>query len=348
MNLTAESCSWCGRGEIGEGGIKGHSQDKRAGLAGVFCSDLCFSQCRRAAFKRAKVCDWCKHVRHTITYVDFDDGQRQLQFCTEKCLNQYKRHLFCSEAASLGIQSLQGQLAAPSTSTSLTIDPNSGRSRLLITPELWQTRYNPSSEPFCHLDRSKASPFYSDRGGEIENESCCENGALNLIIRDSSRSNSSAKRKCKLVTTATDETLMAKKEKHPQVVSEELENANSTSTMHRPSVRFSLNFPPNLQTWPPGALTPGATIKPSASDTNLELDATANLHNTSEADKVTGVESKTMATTASCEAKNHVVSNLSNLPSNFLLVPYPILIPLPIPIPFPIPIDIQEENPTKS
>ena len=48
-----------------------------------------------AAFNQ--VCDWCKHVRHTVTYVTFQDGEQQLQFCSDKCLNQYKMNIFCKE-----------------------------------------------------------------------------------------------------------------------------------------------------------------------------------------------------------------------------------------------------------
>lgn len=62
-----------------------------------YCSESCFSQSRRASFKRAKTCDWCKHVRHAVSYVDFQDGASQLQFCSDKCLNQYKMQIFCKE-----------------------------------------------------------------------------------------------------------------------------------------------------------------------------------------------------------------------------------------------------------
>ena len=48
-----------------------------------FCSELCFTQCRRANFKRNKTCDWCRHIRHTVNYVDFQDGEHQLQFCRQ-------------------------------------------------------------------------------------------------------------------------------------------------------------------------------------------------------------------------------------------------------------------------
>lgn len=62
-----------------------------------YCSESCFTQSRRASYKRAKTCDWCKHIRHAVSYVDFQDGASQLQFCSDKCLNQYKMQIFCKE-----------------------------------------------------------------------------------------------------------------------------------------------------------------------------------------------------------------------------------------------------------
>ncbi|CAH2047504.1 unnamed protein product, partial [Iphiclides podalirius] len=111
-----DECSWCGKSITGEGGAL-----QQAGSA--FCSELCFSQSRRANFKRAKTCDWCRHVRHTVAYVDFQDGATQLQFCSDKCLNQYKMHIFCRETQAH--LDLNPHLANASTTSSL------------ITPELW-------------------------------------------------------------------------------------------------------------------------------------------------------------------------------------------------------------------
>ncbi|XP_026680273.1 uncharacterized protein LOC103510421 [Diaphorina citri] len=34
----------------------------------IFCSEVCFTQCRRASFKKNKTCDWCRHIRHTVNY----------------------------------------------------------------------------------------------------------------------------------------------------------------------------------------------------------------------------------------------------------------------------------------
>ncbi|XP_067000795.2 sine oculis-binding protein homolog [Anabrus simplex] len=91
----------------------------------AFCSEVCFTQCRRANFKRNKTCDWCRHVRHTVNYVDFQDGEHQLQFCSDKCLNQYKMNIFCKE-----------------TQAHLQLHPHlqegaAGAGGALITPDLW-------------------------------------------------------------------------------------------------------------------------------------------------------------------------------------------------------------------
>lgn len=96
-----------------------------------FCSEVCFVQCRRASFKKTKICDWCKHVRHTVNYVEFKDGETELQFCSEKCLNQYKMSVFCKETQELS------KKIANSENGGKTKDDDGGRNEILITPELW-------------------------------------------------------------------------------------------------------------------------------------------------------------------------------------------------------------------
>ncbi|XP_058457977.1 sine oculis-binding protein homolog A [Malaya genurostris] len=112
-------CQWCRRGvPPNHTGILGTTEGT------IFCSESCFSQSRRASFKRAKTCDWCRHVRHAVSYVDFQDGVTQLQFCSEKCLNQYKMQIFCNE-----------------TQAHLDMNPHlkekSASTGSLITPDLW-------------------------------------------------------------------------------------------------------------------------------------------------------------------------------------------------------------------
>lgn len=90
--LLENNCSWCHQ-EISA------QSTEIIGSQGttVFCSENCFLFWRRASFKRAKTCDFCKSVRNAVSYVDFNDGASQLQFCSDKCLNQYKMQIFCRE-----------------------------------------------------------------------------------------------------------------------------------------------------------------------------------------------------------------------------------------------------------
>ena len=64
-------CAWCQKA-----GPKLFTL-KTPTLTKAFCSEYCFTQCRRASFKKNKVCDWCKHVRHTVNYVDFQVSPAQ-------------------------------------------------------------------------------------------------------------------------------------------------------------------------------------------------------------------------------------------------------------------------------
>ncbi|KAH8297045.1 hypothetical protein KR044_003990, partial [Drosophila immigrans] len=123
--IDFSNCCWCHRP------IADNAPDYLTSTDGPrYCSESCFTQSRRASFKKAKTCDWCKHVRHAVSYVDFQDGASQLQFCSEKCLNQYKMQIFCNETQAhldmnphLRDQGLEAAAA--------------GDGAGLITPDLW-------------------------------------------------------------------------------------------------------------------------------------------------------------------------------------------------------------------
>lgn len=94
-----------------------------------------------------QVCDWCKHIRHTKEYLDFGAGERRLQFCSAKCLNQYKMDIFYKETQA----ALPGALCNPGHGAG-------GESKLecsggiqLLTPESWGT-------PLTDLRRKAPSP----------------------------------------------------------------------------------------------------------------------------------------------------------------------------------------------
>ncbi|XP_066535239.1 sine oculis-binding protein homolog A [Hoplias malabaricus] len=80
----------------------------------------------------ALVCDWCKHIRHTKEYLDFGSGERRLQFCSAKCLNQYKMDIFYKET----------QAALPAGLCNPIHPAGDGKSEgspgvQLLTPESW-------------------------------------------------------------------------------------------------------------------------------------------------------------------------------------------------------------------
>ncbi|XP_056914883.1 sine oculis-binding protein homolog A isoform X3 [Takifugu flavidus] len=165
-------CAWCQKV-----GVKRYSLSMGSELKS-FCSEKCFAACRRAYFKRNKakdddglggklpqhsftqdtprlvfntnsdvlVCDWCKHIRHTKEYLDFGAGERRLQFCSAKCLNQYKMDIFYKETQA----ALPGALCNPGHGAG-------GDSKMecsgvqLLTPESWGT-------PLTELRRKAPSP----------------------------------------------------------------------------------------------------------------------------------------------------------------------------------------------
>ncbi|KAI4893395.1 hypothetical protein NFI96_027444 [Prochilodus magdalenae] len=90
------------------------------------------------------VCDWCKHIRHTKEYLDFGSGERRLQFCSAKCLNQYKMDIFYKET----------QAALPAGLCNPMHPAGEGKSEgspglQLLTPESW-------SAPLSELRARKA------------------------------------------------------------------------------------------------------------------------------------------------------------------------------------------------
>ncbi|XP_056152405.1 sine oculis-binding protein homolog A [Lampris incognitus] len=162
-------CAWCQKV-----GVKRYSLSMGSELKS-FCSEKCFAACRRAYFKRNKlgfvrnytardddglggklpqhsftqdsprlvfktnsdvlVCDWCKHIRHTKEYLDFGAGERRLQFCSAKCLNQYKMDIFYKETQA----ALPGALCNPAHGGNGEGKGECSGAVQLLTPESWGT-----------------------------------------------------------------------------------------------------------------------------------------------------------------------------------------------------------------
>lgn len=94
-----------------------------------------------------QVCDWCKHIRHTKEYLDFGAGERRLQFCSAKCLNQYKMDIFYKETQA----ALPGGLCNPGHGPGGEGKAECSGGIQLLTPESWGT-------PLTDLRRKAPSP----------------------------------------------------------------------------------------------------------------------------------------------------------------------------------------------
>ncbi|XP_076819360.1 uncharacterized protein LOC143465088 [Clavelina lepadiformis] len=90
---TEESvtCVWCRKPGSAAFAVPDGDKSK------TFCSEKCFAACRRAEFKRTRVCDGCKQSRKVKEYLDTEGGGRRLQFCSSVCLETYKVSVFCNE-----------------------------------------------------------------------------------------------------------------------------------------------------------------------------------------------------------------------------------------------------------
>ncbi|XP_013999396.2 sine oculis-binding protein homolog [Salmo salar] len=82
-----------------------------------------------------QVCNWCKHVRHTKEYLDFGTGEERLQFCSTKCLNQYKMDVFYREARATLTSSSPGRPAQEGRPEST----GGVQNQKLLTPESWSS-----------------------------------------------------------------------------------------------------------------------------------------------------------------------------------------------------------------
>ncbi|CAG0878607.1 unnamed protein product [Darwinula stevensoni] len=130
-------CSWCqnlGPRQFTVPEEK-ESAGKGKGKGKDFCSELCFTQYRRATFKRNQICDWCKNPANSIAHVEYSPTDTQLQFCSEECVKQLKMNVFCKETQA----HLKLMRETPKGGT----DSTPCHDRILITPDLWTSPRDP-------------------------------------------------------------------------------------------------------------------------------------------------------------------------------------------------------------
>lgn len=366
-------CVWCQKE-----GVKRYSLCMGSELKS-FCSEKCFAACRRAYFKRNKardedvhserspqpphtedaprlvlkinstvrslspvsqVCDWCKHVRHTKEYLDFGSGEERLQFCSTKCLNQYKMDVFYREARaalSTNINSSSSPNRSGSSQDGNSSDIKNTTPQKLLTPESWTS----SSSEAKYRKLSPKNP--------VANESPTE--------ASSSKSSRTLDRTIPPLPSAPPPTIavspapppthppphpppmpmpfirppllaqglkspLANPPRHPGPPSSPIHRPAHSPHMQHPTPAAPMN-PPGLMHPFPGAYFPGLHSPPlnmlprGPVPPLVPMSPMMNL----------GIPS---------------FSPL--LPQPTVLVPYPVIVPLPVPIPIPIPIPLKESQ----
>lgn len=366
--LHANGCGWCGKTvDENNGLLSGQSS---------FCSELCFSQSRRANFKKNKTCDWCRHVRHTVSYVDFQEGSAQLQFCSDKCLNQYKMHIFCRET--------QAHLEfhphlLPTGSSSNII---AGGSSSLITPDLWlRDCKTPPEDDMVDDDDDDGDGKMKE---ESRNISLITNEMRNVDKGELRQTRSSSVDKVPklipIITLAPTSSLLAspssssmkrstiiKKTKNKRkrfssatITSQSTPNTSTTSTCSTSSLNLDEEVAQDLRirhnVTPPLRMVPNLQeILQNAANLNNSRQNFSNptvLNNlTSSSEEAKKVPFQMAApsdlrvpnnppsqTNQNVPQQDSTKSNISMIPPVTVLVPYPIMIPVPLPIPIPLPI----------
>ncbi|CAG9859204.1 unnamed protein product [Phyllotreta striolata] len=299
---SSDGCGWCGK-----------AIDETIALSSgstVFCSELCFSQSRRANFKKNKTCDWCRHVKHTVSYVDFQDGASQLQFCSDKCLNQYKMHLFCRETR-----------AHLELHPHLRIDESS--SGTLITPDLWLKN--------CKSPELRSpSPDISPKPPEKPNSQI---SPLSLVSSPHPMKSAAPDSKRNRIKNQ-------KKTRKRMPATVTCNNSNDAVKMAFPvddapqdlRVRHT---PPDFQPRLPEFYDKVPVFKP------IKLPTEPRVPSPRAPSPKPEIETEPAPTNSSTVLKKLFESLL---PPPTVIVPYPIILPIPIPIPIPIPLPIKKEE----
>ncbi|XP_029281469.1 LOW QUALITY PROTEIN: sine oculis-binding protein homolog [Cottoperca gobio] len=355
-------CVWCQKE-----GVKRYSLCMGSELKS-FCSEKCFAACRRAYFKRNKardedlhgerspqhphtedsprlvlkinsnvrVCDWCKHVRHTKEYLDFGSGEERLQFCSTKCLNQYKMDVFYREAR------------AALTSSSPNRTSQEGRAdtivagQKLLTPESWSSSSSGGEARHRNLSPRGPTPIH----GSTESTS----------ISPSEASSSNSK-----IPVSGMRSLERPIQPPPPAVAVSPHHATfhprpplehqPLPQIHMPFIRpplhaQSMKSPhvnPTRHPGPPSSPIYRPPHSPHLQHPTSSMNPPGMMHPFPGA-YFPGLHSPPLnmmqrGPIPMPHMMNYGIPNFSPLlPQPTVLVPYPIIVPLPVPIPIPIPI----------
>nr|XP_018900270.1 PREDICTED: sine oculis-binding protein homolog isoform X1 [Bemisia tabaci] len=309
------ACGWCQKVVKSKAiSFKAVNGDKS------FCSEVCFTQCRRASFKRKKTCDWCKHVRHTVNYVDFQDGDHQLQFCSGKCLNQYKMNIFCRETqAHLDLH--------PHLQGSETTKTKTANSTNLITPDLWLRDCESDSSP-------SASPSPPPHPPSPPTPPCVPSPLIEIKVSTPSSPPSSA------TPTTSDHGINLRVRK--EILNRKRKKAEAESPVNPPPPLpnnfFNFNPHPERPPFNPEALhrppfNPEAMPRPPFNPSFPHMFPPFH--------RPMRLPPPLLPINRPLVPPPPPPSQL--LPPPTVLIPYPVALPIPVPVPIPVPIPIPLE-----
>lgn len=293
-----------------------------------------------------QVCDWCKHVRHTKEYLDFGSGEERLQFCSTKCLNQYKMDVFYREA----------RAALTSTSSSPGRTSQDGRlessvsGQKLLTPESWNSSNNTGEARHRNLSPKGPTPIHGSAASTSISPSEASSSSSKVPVSGLRTLERSIQPPPPLEVSPHHAPLpppprpslehqpmpqipmsFIRPPLHAQGLKSPLANpprhsGPPSSPIHRPPhsphlqppTSSSMN-PPGLMHPFPGAYFPGLHSPPL----NMMSRGPVPMYPT----------------------MNFGIPSFSPLlPQPTVLVPYPIIVPLPVPIPIPIPIPVPAKS----
>ena len=301
----------------------------------------------------------CRHVRHSVPYVDLIDGKRQLQFCTEKCRNQYKMTVFCTETSSLGVQSkILPNSDVTSSNSLIDSDRTTSNETILITPDLWLL-----DSQLTDLAKSKID---HENSNELEYDLGEEDVPLNLS-HSSQRSMHTTKRK--LFSAEVNKNYLKKGKAHrkPENKFDDNDqtslNSNifSTKPLSSPwsqhlAQQSSLFLQSQLLNNLNGLIKPlsndfpvvdeSISFTPDGSIKKLSVSEetnTSSIAMTNSTRDMEDTQNPNIGVEKRMKPSEQHEKDTNLMPPNVMILRVPYLIPLLIPVPLPIPLNINEQ-----
>lgn len=292
-------------------------------------------------------------MRHTKEYLDFGSGEERLQFCSTKCLNQYKMDIFYREARAALITSSPSRSNQEGRADGIVTGQN------LLTPESWNSsasvgdRHHKNASPKdpTIIRTSSETSLISPSEASFSNSKVHISGlramerpipsALHSSAVDVSPKPVSLHPPPPTRTTLEHQTVpqipmpFIRPPLHAQGLKSPLSNpprhpGPASSPIHRPPHSPHLQPPTSSSVNPPGLIHPfpGAYF-PGLHSPPLNM--------------------LPRGPVPVPPMMNFGIPSFSPLlPQPTVLVPYPIIVPLPVPIPIPIPIPVPSKAPLEN